>query len=65
MQNDPAFARQALQSGANGYVLKEAADAELVQAVHAAADGPDLPQPRARRAHGRRAARAGRARPTT
>jgi two-component system response regulator NreC len=39
MQNDPAFARRALQDGATGYVLKEAADAELVQAVHAAADG--------------------------
>jgi two-component system, NarL family, response regulator NreC len=39
MQNDPAFARQALQNGARGYVLKEAADAELVQAVQAAAQG--------------------------
>jgi two-component system, NarL family, response regulator NreC len=39
MQNDPGFARQAMQSGAKGYVLKEAADAELVQAVHAAAQG--------------------------
>src|SRR5687767_6782367 len=39
MQNDPAFARQALQNGALGYVLKEAADAELVQAVQAAASG--------------------------
>jgi two-component system, NarL family, response regulator NreC len=39
MQNDPAFARRALQEGASGYVLKEAADAELVQAVRAAADG--------------------------
>jgi len=39
MQNDPAFAREALQSGALGYVLKEAADAELVQAIRAAADG--------------------------
>jgi two-component system, NarL family, response regulator NreC len=39
MQNDPAFARRALQSGAKGYVLKEAADAELVQAVRAAAEG--------------------------
>ena len=37
MQNDPAFARQALQAGARGYVLKEAADDELVQAVRAAA----------------------------
>ena len=39
MQNDPGFARQALQAGALGYVLKEAADAELVSAVYAAADG--------------------------
>jgi len=39
MQNDPAFARRALQAGARGYVLKEAADAELVQAVRAVADG--------------------------
>ena len=39
MQNDPAFARRALQDGATGYVLKEAADAELVQAVQAAAEG--------------------------
>jgi two-component system response regulator NreC len=39
MQNDPAFAREALQAGARGYVLKEAADAELVHAVRAAAEG--------------------------
>ena len=39
MQNDPAFAREALQTGALGYVLKEAADSELVQAVRAAAAG--------------------------
>jgi two-component system, NarL family, response regulator NreC len=39
MQNDPAFARQALRAGALGYVLKEAADAELVQAVRMAAEG--------------------------
>lgn len=39
MQNEPGFARQSLQNGALGYVLKEAADAELVQAVGAAADG--------------------------
>src|SRR5215218_10044687 len=39
MQNDPAFAREALQAGARGYVLKEAADAELVAAVRAAAAG--------------------------
>src|SRR5215212_9026512 len=39
MQNEPGFAREALQAGALGYVLKEAADAELVGAVRAAADG--------------------------
>ena len=39
MQEDPAFAREALRAGALGYVLKEAADEELVQAVRAAADG--------------------------
>jgi two-component system, NarL family, response regulator NreC len=33
MQNEPAFARRALQAGVRGYVLKEAADAELVQAT--------------------------------
>ena len=37
MQEDPAFAREALQAGASGYVLKEAADEELVNAVRAAA----------------------------
>ena len=39
MQEDPAFAREALQAGASGYVLKEAADEELVHAVQAAASG--------------------------
>lgn len=39
MQSDPAFAREALRSGAVGYVLKEAADTELVQAVRLAAEG--------------------------
>ena len=47
MQDDPAFAREALQAGARGYVLKHAAGAELVQAIRAAAGGgtwlnPDL-----------------------
>jgi two-component system response regulator NreC len=39
MQEDPAFAREALQAGARGYVLKEAADSELVEAVRMASDG--------------------------
>lgn len=39
MQQDPEFARRALRAGALGYVLKEAADAELVEAVRSAADG--------------------------
>jgi two-component system, NarL family, response regulator NreC len=39
MQNDPAFARQALQSGAAGFVLKEAADDELLEAIRQAASG--------------------------
>jgi two-component system response regulator NreC len=37
MQADPAFARQALAAGARAYVLKEAADSELVEAVRRAA----------------------------
>ena len=39
MQQEPAFAREALRAGALGYVLKEAADDELVQAVRLAAAG--------------------------
>lgn len=39
MQRDPAFARQALSSGAIAYVLKDAADVELVRAVRLAATG--------------------------
>ena len=45
MQNDPAFAREALRAGALGYVLKESANAELVAAVHAAREGRTYLQP--------------------
>lgn len=46
MQDDPAFARQALQSGALGFVLKEAADEELLEAVRLAAQGETYLNPR-------------------
>jgi two-component system response regulator NreC len=39
MQEDPSFARAALQAGARGYVLKDSANAELVEAVRRAAAG--------------------------
>jgi two-component system, NarL family, response regulator NreC len=46
MQEDPAFARQALRAGATGYVLKEAADDELVHAVRVATQGQTYLHPR-------------------
>jgi two-component system, NarL family, response regulator NreC len=46
MQQDPAFAREALRAGALGYVLKEAADDELVEAVRRAAVGESYLNPR-------------------
>jgi two-component system response regulator NreC len=39
MQDDPDYARWALTAGASGYVLKEAADSEVVAAVRAVATG--------------------------
>jgi two-component system response regulator NreC len=39
MQRDPAFARQALNAGAVGYVLKDAADGELALAIRLASSG--------------------------
>jgi two-component system response regulator NreC len=39
MQDDPQYARKALAAGANAYVLKEAADAELVEAIRRASAG--------------------------
>jgi two-component system response regulator NreC len=46
MQNEPAYARQALSAGALGYVLKEAAETELVEAVRRAAVGDRFLNPR-------------------
>jgi two-component system, NarL family, response regulator NreC len=39
MQDDPSYVRQAFSAGATGYLLKEAADAELVAAVRMVAGG--------------------------
>jgi two-component system response regulator NreC len=39
MQDDPSYVREAFAAGAMGYLLKEAADAELVQAVREVAGG--------------------------
>jgi two-component system response regulator NreC len=39
MQENPAFAREAFRAGALGYVLKDAADSELVHAIELAAGG--------------------------
>ena len=46
MQDDPAYARQALQAGAHGFVLKEAADEELLGAIKLAAAGDTYLNPR-------------------
>jgi two-component system response regulator NreC len=46
MQNEPAYAREALGAGALGYVLKEAAESELVEAVRRAAAGDTYLNPR-------------------
>ena len=39
MQDDPRYVREAFDAGASGYVLKEAADAEVVAAVRAVSAG--------------------------
>jgi two-component system response regulator NreC len=46
MQDEPAYARHALGAGALGYVLKEAAEAELVEAIRRAAAGDTYLNPR-------------------
>ena len=45
MQSEPAFAREAMQAGVYGYILKEAADSELVKAVNLASEGRTYLQP--------------------
>jgi two-component system response regulator NreC len=45
MQDDPSYVRQAFASGANGYVLKEAADDELLAAVREVAAGGNYVDP--------------------
>jgi len=39
MQDDPQYVREAFEAGASGYVLKEAADTDVVEAVRAVAAG--------------------------
>jgi two-component system, NarL family, response regulator NreC len=39
MQTSVAFTREAMRLGASGYVTKQAADREMVRAIHAAAHG--------------------------
>jgi two-component system response regulator NreC len=46
MHPEPAYAREALAAGATGYVLKQAADGELVEAVRLAAAGERYLNPR-------------------
>ena len=45
MQDDPRYVREAFAAGASGYVLKEAADTELVAAIRAVAGGGSYVHP--------------------
>ena len=45
MHDDPRYVRDAFAAGANGYVLKEAADAEVVAAIHEVAGGGSYVHP--------------------
>ena len=45
MQDDPTYVRKAFAAGATGYLLKEAADVELVQAVREVAAGRSFVHP--------------------
>jgi two-component system response regulator NreC len=46
MQDDPAYARRALQAGAQAFVLKESADEELLEAIRLATRGGTYLNPR-------------------
>jgi two-component system response regulator NreC len=45
MQDDPRYVREAFAAGASGYVLKEAADTDVVEAVRVVADGQQYLHP--------------------
>ena len=45
MQDDPNYVREAFAAGASGYVLKEAADAEVVDAIRQVAAGGSYVHP--------------------
>jgi DNA-binding NarL/FixJ family response regulator len=45
MQDDPRYVREAFSAGASGYLLKEAADRELVEAVRQVARGESYVHP--------------------
>src|SRR5207302_1033292 len=45
MQDDPSYVREAFAAGASGYVLKEAADEEVVSAVREIAGGGSYVHP--------------------
>src|SRR4029079_12882853 len=45
MQDDPSYVREAFAAGASGYVLKEAADEEVVTAIREVAGGGNYVHP--------------------
>ena len=45
MQDDPQYVRQAFANGASGYILKEAADTEVVAAIREVAEGRSYVHP--------------------
>ena len=45
MEDDPSYVRRAFAAGATGYVLKEAVEADVVQAIRRVADGEQYVHP--------------------